>query len=98
MQDYIILDYDGTLHDTMHIYKRAFLETYAWLVQEGRAEEQELADAQISPAGLAITAESWGSLYAGTGRTFKLRASASDRREHGKADCRRQSRAVSGSP
>ena len=24
MQDYIILDYDGTIHDTMRIYKEAY--------------------------------------------------------------------------
>ena len=37
MQDYIILDYDGTIHDTMRIYKKAFLKAYEWLVQEGKA-------------------------------------------------------------
>ena len=48
MQDYIILDYDGTIHDTMRIYKKAFLKAYEWLVQEGKAVRREFDDSQIS--------------------------------------------------
>lgn len=76
MQDYIILDYDGTLHDTMHIYKRAFLETYAWLVQEGRAEEQEFADAQISCWLGYNSRVMWDRFMPELEESFKLRASA----------------------
>lgn len=48
MHDYIILDYDGTIHDTMRIYKKAFLKAYEWLVQEGKAARREFEDSQIS--------------------------------------------------
>ena len=98
MQDYIILDYDGTLHDTMHIYKRAFLETYAWLVQEGRAEEQEFADAQISCWLGYNSRVMWDRFMPELEESFKLRASARTGESMVRADCRRQSRAVSGSP
>jgi len=34
----IFLDYDGTLHDSLKIYARAFKKAYAYLVKEGLAE------------------------------------------------------------
>ena len=34
----IIFDYDGTLHETLYIYKPAFLKAYDWLVKNGYAE------------------------------------------------------------
>ncbi|MCH1984056.1 HAD hydrolase-like protein [Ruminococcus sp. OA3] len=76
MQDYIILDYDGTLHDTMHIYKKAFLEAYAWLVQEGRAKEREFADAQISCWLGYNSRVMWDAFMPELEESFKLQASS----------------------
>lgn len=43
----IFFDYDGTLHDSMYIYKSALKKAYAYLVSEGLAEERELTDEEI---------------------------------------------------
>ncbi len=76
MPEYMILDYDGTLHDTMHIYKKAFLKAYAWLVQEGRASEREFADAQIS-CWLGYNSKvMWDTFMPELDEKFKLQASA----------------------
>ena len=44
----IFLDYDGTLHDSLKIYARAFKKAYAYLEKEGLAEEREWTDKEIS--------------------------------------------------
>lgn len=43
----IFFDYDGTLHDSMHIYKSALKKAYSYLVNEGLAEARELTDEEI---------------------------------------------------
>lgn len=44
----IFLDYDGTLHDSLKIYARAFKKAYDYLVEEGLAKEREWTDKEIS--------------------------------------------------
>ncbi len=43
----IILDWDGTLHESMFIYKPAFLLAYQYLVDHGYAKPRQWEDAQI---------------------------------------------------
>ena len=40
----LIFDYDGTLHNTKHIYGCAFRSAYDMLVKEGYAEERVYTD------------------------------------------------------
>ena len=37
---YIIFDYDGTLHNSIKIYKPAFLKAYDYLISNGYAKEK----------------------------------------------------------
>lgn len=43
----IFFDYDGTLHDSMKLYSPALRKAYAWLVDQGIVEPQELRDDEI---------------------------------------------------
>ena len=44
----LIFDYDGTLHNTKHIYGCAFRSAYDMLVKEGYAEERVYTDEDVS--------------------------------------------------
>ena len=44
----LIFDYDGTLHNTMKIYKPSFLKAYDYLVSVGKAAPRIFADNEIS--------------------------------------------------
>ena len=48
MKPTLIFDYDGTIHDTLHIYEPVMQDTYHWLAQEGYVEEKPLAQARIA--------------------------------------------------
>lgn len=48
MKKYIIFDYDGTLHDTMHIYGNAFRRTYKVIADRGAAPKRKFTDREIS--------------------------------------------------
>lgn len=48
MKPTLIFDYDGTIHDTLHIYERVMRETYRWLVQAGHVKEEPLSGARIA--------------------------------------------------
>ena len=45
---YIIFDYDGTLHNSIKIYKPAFMTAYDYLVDNGYAKKREFSDQEIS--------------------------------------------------
>ena len=45
---YIIFDYDGTLHNSIKIYKPAFLKAYDYLISNGYAKEKEFSESEIS--------------------------------------------------
>ena len=45
---YIIFDYDGTLHNSIKIYKPAFIKAYNYLVSKDYAEEREFKEEEIS--------------------------------------------------
>ena len=44
----LIFDYDGTVHDTAHLYGCAFRKAYKGLVNDGYAEEREYTDEEMS--------------------------------------------------
>ena len=55
----IIFDFDGTLHDSMYIYRIALTRGYQWLIDAGKAEPRELSDADMA-ANIGLTVqEAW---------------------------------------
>lgn len=52
----IIFDFDGTLHDSMHIYRLALKRGYRWLVDQGLAKPRDFADADME-ANIGLTAK-----------------------------------------
>lgn len=44
----LVFDFDGTLHNTAHLYGCAFRKAYAWLVMEGQAPEREYTDEELT--------------------------------------------------
>lgn len=44
----LVFDYDGTLHNTKHIYGCAFRKAYSMLVDEGYAEQRKYTDEDVS--------------------------------------------------
>ena len=50
----IIFDFDGTLHDSMYIYRIALARGYQWLVDAGKARPRELTDADMA-ANIGLT-------------------------------------------
>lgn len=55
----IVFDFDGTLHDSMHIYHIALSRGYQWLVDEGKARPRVLTQAEME-ANIGLTAkEAW---------------------------------------
>ena len=45
---YIIFDYDGTLHNSIKIYKPSFMKAYDYLVVNGYAKKREFEEEEIS--------------------------------------------------
>lgn len=59
MASTIIFDFDGTLHDTVHVYGQALRRGYQLLVEQGVAPERELTDAYAA-GNLGLTArDAW---------------------------------------
>ena len=48
MKPTLIFDYDGTIHDTLHIYEPVMRETYRWLARAGYVKEEPLATERIA--------------------------------------------------
>lgn len=48
MKNYLIFDYDGTLHDTLSIYEPALQQTYDWLAKSGYAPPRKLDRSEIA--------------------------------------------------
>lgn len=59
---FLIFDYDGTLHDTEHIYKPAFRLAYDSLVQRGLVSSQTFSDDEIKSWLGYSPKEMWTSL------------------------------------
>ncbi|MGI6010028.1 MAG: HAD family hydrolase [Ruminococcus sp.] len=75
MKKFIILDYDGTIHNTMKIYRKAFLETYEWLVREDKAGRREFEDSQISRWLGFNSKEMWNTFMPDLEEEYKAEAS-----------------------
>ena len=55
----IVFDFDGTLHDSMYIYRIALVRGYQWLVDAGKAQPREFSDADMA-ANIGLTVqEAW---------------------------------------
>ena len=52
----IIFDFDGTLHDSMYIYREALNRGYQWLVEQGQARPRVLTEADME-ANIGLTSE-----------------------------------------
>ena len=52
----VIFDFDGTLHDSMYIYRIALTRGYQWLVEQGKAPERQLTEAEMA-ANIGLTVE-----------------------------------------
>lgn len=48
MNPTLIFDYDGTIHNTLPIYEQAFRCAFAWLVEQGYAEDREISSRRIA--------------------------------------------------
>lgn len=48
MQPTLVFDYDGTIHNTIVIYEKAFRAGYQWLVSEGYIQEKFISREEIS--------------------------------------------------
>ena len=48
MKPTLIFDYDGTIHDTLHIYEPVMRATYHRLAQQGYVKEEPLSSARIA--------------------------------------------------
>jgi phosphoglycolate phosphatase len=44
----IIFDFDGTLHDSMYIYREALNRGYRWLVEQGQARPRNLTEQDMA--------------------------------------------------
>lgn len=44
----VIFDWDGTLHESMHIYEKAFLKGYQYLIDQGYVEHRVFTSKEIS--------------------------------------------------
>lgn len=76
MNSTLIFDWDGTLHDTAHLYGCAFRSAYAWLVSEGYAQPRAYSDAEVS-VYLGMTArDMWDTFMPRLPREVKEQASA----------------------
>ena len=59
----IVFDWDGTLHDSMKIYKKAFLEAYQYLVDHEYAPNKVWIDKDIQKFLGTNPKEMWESFY-----------------------------------
>lgn len=72
----IILDYDGTIHNTLGIYEPAFREAYQWLVEQNVVEEQKIETAQIAGWLGLNSKEMWDTFLPELDQRYKDQASA----------------------
>lgn len=55
----IIFDFDGTLHDSMYVYRIALNRGYQWLVEQGMAKPRVFSESDME-ANIGLTAkEAW---------------------------------------
>lgn len=72
----ILFDYDGTLHDALHIYAPAFRKAYEYLVKNGHVEERSWSDDEISKFLGQTPKEMWDAFGKGLPESVKREASS----------------------
>lgn len=70
----LVFDYDGTLHNTLGIYERAFRQSYEWLVSEGHVTEQYVSTEKISRWLGMNSKDMWSSFQPGLPKDIKEKA------------------------
>lgn len=75
MRPLLIFDYDGTIHDTMRIYEQAFRDTFAYLVEQGYVEDEDIPSDRIAGWLGLNSREMWDSFQPNLDRQIKKRAS-----------------------
>ena len=71
----IFLDYDGTLHDSLHVYAPAFRKAYRLLVENHGAEDRTWSDEEIKPFMGQTPSEMWRNFGRHIGEDAKDKAS-----------------------
>ena len=71
----LFFDYDGTIHDSLYIYKPAFLKAYEMLVEEGYRKSREWQDHEVMPFLGQSPKEMWDSFGPDLPERIKQRAS-----------------------
>lgn len=56
MRSAIVFDFDGTLHDSLYIYRIALQRGYDWLVEQGKVPAREFSDDYIA-ANIGLTVQ-----------------------------------------
>lgn len=74
MEITLVFDYDGTLHNTLRIYERAFRQCYQWLISEGHVAEQYVSTEKISRWLGMNSKDMWNSFQPGLPRDIKEKA------------------------
>lgn len=74
MKTTLVFDYDGTLHNTIIIYERAFRQCYQWLVSERYVTEQYISTEEISRWLGMNSKEMWNSFQPHLSNEIKERA------------------------
>ncbi len=72
----VFLDYDGTLHNSMHIYKPAFLKAYRYLEKHHGAPKREWTYDEISQFLGQTPTEMWNAFGKGLSDEAKNKASS----------------------
>ncbi len=71
----IYLDYDGTLHDSLHVYAPAFRKAYEALVKDHGAKDRTWTDEGIKPFLGQTPSEMWANFGGDIGEDAKDKAS-----------------------
>ncbi len=71
----LIFDYDGTIHNSLKIYKPAFLKAYEFLVHEGYKPTKSFKDSEIASFLGQSPKEMWDTFGKGLDQSVKNHAS-----------------------
>ena len=76
MKPALIFDYDGTIHNTLHIYEPSFRRTFKWLVDEGYTEYRDISSERIASWLGINSVDMWNSFLPDLPDDIKAQASA----------------------
>lgn len=75
MKPTLVFDYDGTIHNTIVIYEKAFRECYRWLVSQKYVKEEKISTQQISHWLGVNSKDMWNSFQPDLSDKIKEKAS-----------------------